>query len=306
MSGDGPLAPDSALVSIVICCYNRARFLPATLDSALSQDYPHTEIILYDDGSTDDTAQVAAQYGDNIRYVQRKNLGVARARTAACQEARGQYIAFLDDDDLMPPSRISLLFKALQAHPTAKFAVGELAWIDEHDAVIQTPNLNNKTTTVMDAYRAVLWPEVPATVHTTLFRREDGEAIDWFDHDFHGAGEDKDFFARLGCGAKLVYVPEVVSLYRRGHASLTADTPMRVLDAQMQIFSKVLSVPVDQQLQARMHYRQKITLRQAAQQDLKAAQEMHKRWLQSLPHSIRLDFYLFAIKQRLKALLKRS
>jgi len=249
------------LVSIIICCYNRASMLPATIESALAQDYPNTEIVLYDDGSTDDTPALAASYAQQVRYIQDTNHGVAVARTRACEASRGELIAFLDDDDLMPATRITSLYAALQRHPDAKFAVGEIALIDQQGDVFSYPDISDRKEQLFsDGFAAVLWPHVPATVHTTLFRRRDGEAIGWFDRAYDGAGEDKDFFARLGRGHALVYVPEVVSLYRRGHASLTGANK-KVLQAQLQLFSRALSDPqASELLTRRLQTRIRITL----------------------------------------------
>ena len=87
---------------------------------------------MVDDGSTDDTPAVMASYGDRIIYHRlAENGGIAAARTAACQRARGELIAFQDDDDIMPAERISALHDALCRFPTAVYAVGDMAIIDD-------------------------------------------------------------------------------------------------------------------------------------------------------------------------------
>ena len=85
----------------------------------------------------------------------------------------------------------------------------------------------------------MLWPTLPVLPHTTLFRRTDGERIGWFDETFRYAAEDKDFFARLAKLGPVVYVPEVVSLVRRGHASLTRNS-MRTEYWAMHLYRKHL------------------------------------------------------------------
>ncbi len=215
------------LISIVICCYNRADMLPTTLDSVFAQQYRPVEIIVLDDGSTDATADLMAGYRDRLTYHVQPNQGVAHARTNAARLARGEFIAFQDDDDLMTPDRLDLLYDALVAHPECSFAVGNLEVIGEHDRIADllasrpastgTPHL----TIHQDGFEAVLWPRVSATNHTTLFRRRDGERINWFDARYTIGGEDKDFFARLGKLGPVVHVDRTVSFYRRGHTSLT-------------------------------------------------------------------------------------
>lgn len=106
---------DSALVSVIIPSYNRAKILPPTLESVLAQTYPHLEVIVIDDGSTDETAAVVAGYGERVRYIRQENQGVEMARNRGILESRGAYLNFLDDDDLMAPDKIERQVKVLQS-----------------------------------------------------------------------------------------------------------------------------------------------------------------------------------------------
>src|ERR1700678_3861883 len=87
------------LVSIIIPTYNRAEYLGQAIDSALAQSYRPIEIIVVDDGSTDDTQGVAARYGDRIRYIHKANGGASSARNAGFAAASGEVLALLDSDD---------------------------------------------------------------------------------------------------------------------------------------------------------------------------------------------------------------
>ena len=95
------------LVSVVIPNYNHARFLRATLDSVLAQTYAHYEILVVDDGSTDDSEAVVRGFGGRVRYLPQKNAGVSHARNRGIREARGEYIALLDADDLWHPTKLA-------------------------------------------------------------------------------------------------------------------------------------------------------------------------------------------------------
>jgi glycosyltransferase involved in cell wall biosynthesis len=219
------------LVSIIICCHNRAHLLPETIASALAQKYVPVEIIVFDDGSTDNTAAVMEDYKHHIKYFRQENQGIAIARTQACKLAQGEYIAFLDDDDLMPPDRIDHLYEALLRFPAAVYATGDWELINESGNLTGKRSLVGQGTReakgprlVVESYEAVLWPRIPVAPHTTLFKRVDGESIGWFDPQFRYASEDKDFFARLAQLGPVVYVPKIVSYYRRGHNSLTANS----------------------------------------------------------------------------------
>ena len=222
------LSASNPLVSIIICTHNRAGMLKETMRSIFAQDYRPVDILVFDDGSTDNTPEVAAGYGKRIRYYWQENKGIGAARTSACQLAKGEYIAFQDDDDLMPPDRISCLYEALQQHPSAVLAAGDWAYIDGEGNLTgkkSTFNItakDDKPVLIEDGYKAVLWPLITPLPHTTLFRKKDGERIGWMDEQFR-RNEDTDFFARLGQLGPVVYVPKVVSYYRTGHAHLFSE-----------------------------------------------------------------------------------
>jgi glycosyltransferase involved in cell wall biosynthesis len=120
----GPGVP--GLVSIVIPTYNRREYIAAALDSALSQTYPNLEAIVVDDGSTDDTKSEVARYTDpRVKYFFKKNEGVAVARNFALGRATGEFIAFLDSDDIWLPWKLEAQMELFRRHPE----VG-LVWTD--------------------------------------------------------------------------------------------------------------------------------------------------------------------------------
>jgi glycosyltransferase involved in cell wall biosynthesis len=96
------------LVSVVIACYNAGRYLPETLNSALAQTYPSCEIIVVDDGSTDDTVSRMQPYLERIHFLRIAHGGLAAARNAGLRIASGDYIALLDADDLWLPEKLSV------------------------------------------------------------------------------------------------------------------------------------------------------------------------------------------------------
>lgn len=94
------------LVSVVIPTYNRDKFIQRALLSVLSQSYKHYEIIIVDDGSTDNTREVLSKYSDSINYIYQDNMGVSSARNTAVKHANGKYIAFIDSDDEWLPNKL--------------------------------------------------------------------------------------------------------------------------------------------------------------------------------------------------------
>lgn len=241
------------------------------MNSIFAQKFAPVEIVVLDDGSTDGTDKLMAGYGDKVRYHWQENQGIAVARTNACRLAKGEFIAFLDDDDLMPPDRLPLLYDAMCRYPGSVLAVGDWLvidgegrptgkrWLPEGKLAKDEPLL------IEDGYSAVLWPKVAATPHTTLFRRADGEDIGWFDECFLYASEDKDFFARLARLGPVVYVPEIVSYYRRGHDSLTAQA-IRLEYGSLFMFKKHLKMagPDHEALRRRLRSRISMALKRIA------------------------------------------
>lgn len=108
-----------ATISVVIPCYNQSRYLRLALSSVLAQTRPADEIIVVDDGSTDDTAQVAAEFKESVRYIWQANQGLAGARNTAIVQATGEYIAFLDSDDEWLPGFLESMLTLIAENPNA-------------------------------------------------------------------------------------------------------------------------------------------------------------------------------------------
>jgi glycosyltransferase involved in cell wall biosynthesis/SAM-dependent methyltransferase len=115
--------PGSPLVSVIIPCYNYGHFLAEAIESVRQQDYPAKEIVVVDDGSTDDTRTVAARYPEVI-YVYQPNQGLSAARNTGIQQSHGTYLVFLDADDWLFPGGLATNVRYLQQHPHAAFVAG--------------------------------------------------------------------------------------------------------------------------------------------------------------------------------------
>ncbi|HUG10849.1 MAG TPA: glycosyltransferase family A protein [Opitutaceae bacterium] len=116
------------LVSILIPCHNAARWLGATLESALAQTWPRTEIIVVNDGSTDDSAAIARGFASrDVRVIDQPNSGPGAALNRGLRESTGDYVKFLDADDLISSNSIAIQLAALRASGPREIAVGEWA-----------------------------------------------------------------------------------------------------------------------------------------------------------------------------------
>jgi glycosyltransferase involved in cell wall biosynthesis len=110
------------LISVVICVYNGERFLGEAIDSVFAQDYQPIELIVVDDGSDDRSAQIARSYAD-VRVLSQENRGVGAARNAGIDASSGAFLAFLDADDVMLPSKLSDQAGHLFAHPEVGYVL---------------------------------------------------------------------------------------------------------------------------------------------------------------------------------------
>ena len=124
-----------ATVSIVIPTHNRAHLVCDAIDSALNQTLPAAEIIVVDDGSTDDTEARMRKYGDRIRYVKTVNGGVAHARNVGMRQATGDYLSFLDSDDLLYPFSLEINAQLLDRHLDVALVCGEMTGFDSNGII---------------------------------------------------------------------------------------------------------------------------------------------------------------------------
>lgn len=122
--------PAGSDVSVVIPTYNRARWLPACVESVLGQTAPPREVIVVDDGSTDDTEAVCRGFPAPVRYVRQENAGVSAARNTGVSASRGSLVAFLDSDDVWFPRKLEVQLEALGRRPAAAWSITGCAVVD--------------------------------------------------------------------------------------------------------------------------------------------------------------------------------
>jgi glycosyltransferase involved in cell wall biosynthesis len=199
---------DRSRISVVIPVFNGARFLAAAIDSALGQDDVSVEVIVVDDGSTDATAQVAAGYGEQVAYLRQPNRGPSAARNLGIARARGDFLAFLDSDDLWPPRNLFTLLAAMT--PGVDIVLGQVQE-QRFDAERQ-------------AWVASRRPTFSLSLCAMLVRRETVARVGPLDETIR-IGEDKDWFYRAKeAGQRIVYLGEHIAQYHRRHeTNMTRD-----------------------------------------------------------------------------------
>jgi glycosyltransferase involved in cell wall biosynthesis len=115
------------LISVIVPVFNCERFVAEALQSVLAQDYPNLELVVVDDGSTDATPDVVRSVHPKVRLVCQRNLGPAAARNRGIRESHGEYLAFLDGDDVWLPGKLAAQMAHLQALPSCPIVFTQFA-----------------------------------------------------------------------------------------------------------------------------------------------------------------------------------
>lgn len=202
----------SSLVTIIIPTYNYARYIRRAVDSALGQSYANIEVIVVDDGSTDDTQAVTAEYGDRIRYIRQENQGAAAARNRGLAEAKGDYIAFLDADDMYLPDNISEKINFLTTHDQYAWCYSNWAWVHENGETYMFGHEPELSLAKFKAHGDVFLLALQGYrlgTNVFLFRRDVIEAIRGFDESL-AVLEDYDLYLRAAEKFPLGYIDKVL------------------------------------------------------------------------------------------------
>lgn len=213
------MSQTSAQISVIIPAYNQGHYLAKAVKSVLAQTYTAWEAIIVDDGSTDDTAEVAATFSDpRIRYIYQENRGLSGARNTGIRHARGNYLTYLDSDDCFVPEKLALLVTELEDKPHLGFVAGQAIPVDERGCQI---GKTFKEGPPEDPVRWLLGN--PLHVGSVLVRRSWQERVGFFDERLRSY-EDWDMWLRLArAGCQMGWVPRPVSLYRFHTGQMTRD-----------------------------------------------------------------------------------
>jgi len=203
-----------AEVSIVIPNFNRGRYLTACIESVLAQSFAKREIIVIDDGSSDFSREVLYRYHDKITLIEQEHCGAAAARNAGIAAAGGDYIAFLNSDDLINPNRIELQYKALRSNPEAGLVFCDLNFIDAEDNpigdVYSHDDFSQET-----FYASMLERNYIGSCSAVMVRQSVLEQTGLFDEDLDRK-EEYDLWLRILSIADAEYVPQPLVTVRVG------------------------------------------------------------------------------------------
>jgi glycosyltransferase involved in cell wall biosynthesis/SAM-dependent methyltransferase len=219
-------------VSVVIPCFNQAGFLAEAIESALGQTPAPLDVILVDDGSTDNTSEVAARYS-GVRVTRTAHLGLPAARNTGLAEARGDCIVFLDADDRLAPRALEIGLSYLSSRPDCAYVSGHHRLIDIEGAVLQEwprPSI------ARDRYALLLQGNYISMGAAVLYRRDALDLAGGFDPALR-ASEDYDLYLRLARRLAVCDHDEVVAEYRRHGAAMT-DEPVRMLQTALEVLDR--------------------------------------------------------------------
>ncbi len=226
------------LVTIIIPCYNYARFIHDALDSALAQDYDPLEIIVVNDGSTDDFEARLVPYQNHprITIITQENRGLPATRNRGIQEARGEYLKFLDADDWLARETISKQVAAFQNSPALGLVYCDLIRVNARGEQIDDYSVATARSILNGDILPSLLVGGYFTPHTVLVPRCVLDHVGEFNETLKGV-EDTEMWMRIMCeGYAAYFVPEKLAYYRLHGTNLSFNTPVtrparqRILD----------------------------------------------------------------------------
>lgn len=242
------MPPAAPSLSVVIPCYNAERWIDATLRSVLAQQWPgELEVLVVDDGSQDQSAQRVQAWGGCVRLVQQPNAGVAAARNRGLEQARGDWVAFVDADDIWLPGKLQAQWQALQGQPQAGMACS--AWHvwpcsdPEPPAELLDELLHGSAEDPRwQGPSGWIYPELLLSCEvwtsTVVARRSLLQELRGFDPKLR-IGEDYDLWLRASRLTPIVRVNRPLALYRMHPSSLTKGAP--AMNYQAQVIARALA-----------------------------------------------------------------
>lgn len=204
-----------------MCVYNGQRYIREALDSIFAQNYRPIEVIVVDDGSTDETAAIAQSYTE-VRYIYQTNQGVATARNAGVRAARGEFLAFLDADDVWAPNKLERQVEYLRRHPHVGYVIAKMRPFLEPGT--------NRPPWVPETY---LSTDIPAySACALLVRKSVFEDVGFFDTSYRYSDDSDWFFQANDAGIPMAILPETL-LYRRIHDANITNSNTKTMSSEM-------------------------------------------------------------------------
>lgn len=225
--------PAEPLVSVIIPNYNHAQYVSDAIRSVLAQTYRNYEIIVVDDGSTDNSRETVAKFGDQVQYIYQKNAGLSAARNTGIKASKGELIGVLDADDMYEPGYLSTLVSALQEDLDADGIYCGYQFVDHTNILL--PQVEARPVSPDKLHEALLDGNffVPESI---FLRRKVYENVGLFDETLR-ACEDWDVWLRATKKYKIIHSTEILTRHRVLPGSMSTD-PLRMLNNRLAVLKK--------------------------------------------------------------------
>lgn len=230
---------EQVLVSLIVPAYNAARYIGFTIDSLMRQSHSSIEIIVVDDGSTDDTLEIASRYADGddrITVITQENLGVATARNRAIKVAKGRYVGFVDADDVWHSTAVEkMLARFEESSPNVGVVYTWSTDIDAENRLIGGVHVSRAKGHV---FPLLIFHNFLGNASSTLVRKRCLEEAGGYRPEFDLGCEDFDLYLRLAAKYEFEVVPEFLVAYRRTPHAMSSHTE-RMERAHQQVLDTV-------------------------------------------------------------------
>lgn len=214
-------------ISVIIPTYNSSRYVTEAVDSVLAQTFDDFEIIVIDDGSTDDTETVMSRYLSPVRYVRQANGGVSRARNRGIEESRGRYVAFLDADDTWLPNKLEKQMEAIRKQPSCRACYSAFIAVNSDLTPIGTNRGLQRDIALKDL---LLSGNVVGSICTVIVERALLDCTGGFDSALSQCA-DWDMWVRVAAETDFLYIDEPLVTYRQHDANMSRNAPLLERDS---------------------------------------------------------------------------
>ncbi|MEB3215333.1 MAG: glycosyltransferase [Nostocales cyanobacterium 94392] len=232
-------------ISVIVPVFNGERTIEETIKSILNQTFSNIGIIVINDGSTDRTLEIVEKILDSrIKIFSYPNGGLSASRNRGISQAKGEYISFIDADDLWTADKLELQWQVLQSNPQAGVAYSWTDYIDESSKFIKS---GRRIKVNGDAFSKLLVTNFLENGSNPLIRRNAFEKVGGFDESLPAA-EDKDMWLRLAANYEFVCVEKPQILYRISNHSMSTNLK-RQETASLKVIERAFSYPKAEKLQ---------------------------------------------------------
>lgn len=221
-------------VSVIIPAYNREKFIARAIQSVLAQIYGDYEIIVVDDGSTDNTANIVKQFGGKVKYILQPNGGSASARNRGIKESQGEYIAFLDSDDFWVPEKLNEQVKVLDNNPNVGIVYAKMPIVNEKGEQVGMKPSQPSGKNFKELLE--IWGDIPTS--TVLTRRECFDKAGFFDTSLKTM-QDIDMWLRIARLYDLYEIEGKVLAYYYRHSGQITQNRIKVYEGLVRIYTKI-------------------------------------------------------------------